>query len=228
MQKQILSKDLLEPMVLGQIISLDDWVPERPPKNPLLRIPSPELPPPPPPPTSSIVENDLITISQDEPLPPPPPELLRHMRQLSEPETKPNPTSRRNSFAGSTTKKPILRASTFDNLLPENMEQAQPHPPVVPKKTHPMEVELKQRSISSLGKLVTSHPVIHNSHHNEARISIRKRSHNAQLTPIEIDSQQQQRNTTKGPPPLKPRNHDLLQQQSNDNRGISSMTSRIR
>uniref|UniRef100_A0A182T9M9 Uncharacterized protein n=1 Tax=Anopheles maculatus TaxID=74869 RepID=A0A182T9M9_9DIPT len=138
-QRQQLSKDLLGPMIMGPIIALDDWVPERPPKNPMLRIPSPELPPPPPMLTPT---EDVLLINQDEPLPPPPPELLRHMRQLSDSgDCRSNSASRRNSFAGQTNKKSLYRASTFENLSPANAPPAGPHPqnvaivpPMVPKK----------------------------------------------------------------------------------------------
>ncbi|XP_022921124.1 protein Shroom [Onthophagus taurus] len=80
-----LSTDLLGPVIVGPSISLDDWVPEkppeRPPKNPHLRlaypdlfqdqrVPSPDLPPPSPPP---ILEDEVI--QNDDPLPPPPPEI---------------------------------------------------------------------------------------------------------------------------------------------------------
>jgi len=68
-------------MVLGPSISIDDWVPELPPKKKQLAQqqtptqmkrgpPSPDLPPPPP-----MVEDDQIFVS-DEPLPPPPPEAI--------------------------------------------------------------------------------------------------------------------------------------------------------
>ncbi|XP_053673728.1 uncharacterized protein LOC128723988 [Anopheles nili] len=144
-QRQQLSKDLLGPMIMGPIIALDDWVPERPPKNPMLRIPSPELPPPPPVLTPT---EDVLLINQDEPLPPPPPELLRHMRQLSDSgDCRSNSASRRNSFAGQTNKKSLYRASTFENLSPANGPPASQHlqngsstghiavvPPMVPKK----------------------------------------------------------------------------------------------
>uniref|UniRef100_A0A182MSH3 Uncharacterized protein n=1 Tax=Anopheles culicifacies TaxID=139723 RepID=A0A182MSH3_9DIPT len=138
-QRQQLSKDLLGPMIMGPIIALDDWVPERPPKNPMLRIPSPELPPPPPMLTPT---EDVLLINQDEPLPPPPPELLRHMRQLSDSgDCRSNSASRRNSFAGQTNKKSLYRASTFENLSPANGPAAGQHqqnvavvPPMVPKK----------------------------------------------------------------------------------------------
>lgn len=65
------STDLLGPVIVGPTISIDDWVPERPPKKPHLRnynerLPSPDLPPPSPP---TITENEVIC---DDPLPPPP------------------------------------------------------------------------------------------------------------------------------------------------------------
>ena len=71
-----LSTDLLGPVIMGPAISIDDWVPERPPKKPHLRnvyndrVPSPDLPPPSPP---TVTENEVLNC--DDPLPPPPPEL---------------------------------------------------------------------------------------------------------------------------------------------------------
>ncbi|XP_024884029.1 protein Shroom isoform X3 [Temnothorax curvispinosus] len=71
-----LSTDLLGPVIVGPAISIDDWVPERPPKKPHLRnaynerIPSPDLPPPSPP---TVTESEVHDC--DDPLPPPPPEL---------------------------------------------------------------------------------------------------------------------------------------------------------
>ncbi|XP_012146204.1 shroom isoform X3 [Megachile rotundata] len=71
-----LSTDLLGPVIVGPAISIDDWVPERPPKKPHLRnvyndrVPSPDLPPPSPP---TVTENEVHDC--DDPLPPPPPEL---------------------------------------------------------------------------------------------------------------------------------------------------------
>ena len=75
-----LSADLLGPLIIGPSISVDDWVPERPPKKPHLRaafplplperLPSPDLPPPSPP---TVLEDEVF--ASDEPLPPPPPEL---------------------------------------------------------------------------------------------------------------------------------------------------------
>lgn len=141
-RKQSLSTDLLGPVVMGPIISLDEWIPERPPKNPMLRVPSPELPPPPSPlalnnSINSLGANNAIEPHEDGaddvddvPLPPPPPELLRHMRQKSEPDTKMNMASRRNSFAGSsTTRKPFIRSQNMEHLSP----------PLLPRKPNSME-----------------------------------------------------------------------------------------
>ncbi|XP_053697120.1 protein Shroom isoform X2 [Sabethes cyaneus] len=167
-QRQQLSKDLLGPMIMGPIIALDDWVPERPPKNPMLRIPSPELPPPPP--VISPTE-DVILLNQDEPLPPPPPEILRHIRQLSDSsETRSNSASRRNSFAGQTNKKSLYRASTLENLsppppgappAPQQMQISQLIiPPAVPKKPQSVEPHvLYRRPSSSMSK--SQHMVQH-------------------------------------------------------------------
>lgn len=193
-------------MVVGPIISLDDWVPERPPKNPMLRVPSPELPPPPP---TVAVENDVNLINQDEPLPPPPPELLRHMRQLSEPEKKLNTANRRNSFAGSTSKKSANRMSGhFDNRIP----------PVLPKKPPTMD-QSGSRPLSKVASTSThspmkTHKVILNgklegtvtavpNRLSDTRLSLRKRSHNAPV-PLHEMHQSVKANVT-SPPPLKPR-----------------------
>ncbi|XP_065076775.1 protein Shroom isoform X2 [Ochlerotatus camptorhynchus] len=224
-QRQQLSKDLLGPMIMGPIIALDDWVPERPPKNPMLRIPSPELPPPPP--MMSPTE-DVVLLYQDEPLPPPPPEILRHIRQLSDSgEPKSNTTSRRNSFAGQTNKKSLYRASTFENLSPPppGAPPSQPQisqliiPPAVPKKPQPMDPQvIYRRPSSSMAKsqqpacnsptpnsVHQAHRVVVNGkpdqrhslpmqlnsptqqfvpRQSDARVSMRKRSHNSQQIPV--------------------------------------------
>lgn len=202
---------------MGPIISLDDWVPERPPKNPALRVPSPELPPPPP---STVVEDESPIANQDEPLPPPPPELMRHMRQLSEPDSKSATPSRRNSFAGSSSKKPLLRTSTLENLLPAA--------PPIPKKPTSLETLHPKRSVSSLAKhpppiIVKPHKIsasrkiepptslpLTQQHIvaipiqercNDTRPAIRKRLHNAQ-SPLELTSP---KSKIIIPPPLQPR-----------------------
>ncbi|XP_069965296.1 protein Shroom isoform X2 [Bactrocera oleae] len=110
------------------------WVPERPPKNPNLRVPSPDLPPLPP-------SADLDTQLADEPLPPPPPELLQQQRQQQQyydmnasfntsadllPKT-PSP-NRRNSFAGSSTRKAYFSRSGSEMLSATKV------PPLIPKK----------------------------------------------------------------------------------------------
>lgn len=135
LRKANLSNDLIGSIVISPIISIDDWVPERPPKNPSLRIPSPDLPPPP----ANHQENDLTKVNQDDPLPPPPPELMRHIRQFSEPDNKFNTASRRNSFAGSTARKSFIKVNHFDNLSP----------PLLPRK--PPAIDLfNQRPFSSM------------------------------------------------------------------------------
>lgn len=255
-------------MVIGPIISLDDWVPERPPKNPALRIPSPDLPPPPP-----SIQAMGDPLPDDEPLPPPPPEVLRHVRQLSEPDTKPLPPSRRNSFAGSTAKKNPYRPIDSSSPLatPLSLSPQSSPPPAIPKKpiSHPIPTtapakpphqhyttnaqsaqpqQQQQRPGSSLSKYPhyppthqihsgnsqTQHsptqpelidPII-DRHSENSRITLRKRTHNAPLTPIEMPPvnaklmpahghngqmavhqmhHHQQQQQQQPPPPLKPR-----------------------
>lgn len=200
---------------MGPIISLDDWVPERPPKNPALRVPSPELPPPPP---STVVEDESPIANQDDPLPPPPPEIMRHLRQLSEPDSKSATPSRRNSFAGSSSKKPLLRTSTLENLLPAappipkkptSLETLQPKRSTSSFAMHPPPIIVKPPKISASRKIEppTSLPLI--QHHvvpiqercNDTRPAIRKRLHNAQ-SPLELTSP---KSKIIAPPPLKPR-----------------------
>ncbi|KAJ8942187.1 hypothetical protein NQ318_009206 [Aromia moschata] len=82
------------PVIVGPSISVDDWVPERPParppKNPHLRtafpdlfqdqrVPSPDLPPPSPP---TVVEDEVF--NTDEPLPPPPPECETEWQEFND------------------------------------------------------------------------------------------------------------------------------------------------
>ncbi|XP_058819561.1 protein Shroom isoform X2 [Topomyia yanbarensis] len=198
-QRQQLSKDLLGPMIMGPIIALDDWVPERPPKNPMLRIPSPELPPPPP--TMSPTE-DVILLNQDEPLPPPPPEILRHIRQLSDSgEPKSNPASRRNSFAGQTNKKSLYRASTLENLSPpppapapvQQPQQAQISqliiPPTVPKKPQPVEAQvLYRRPSSSMSKSQPQQQNGLNSIHQAHRVIVNGKPDQRHSLPMPLHS----------------------------------------
>jgi hypothetical protein len=98
-------------MIIGQIISVDEWIPERPPKKSTLFVSKPkvadiDLPPPPPP----IITEKTFNFD-NEPLPPPPPEL--------EPPTE---SVRRNSFAGQCN-------NSFQFRAPENL-------PSLPPRTH--------------------------------------------------------------------------------------------
>lgn len=158
--KQCYSNNLVGPVVMGPIISLDEWIPERPPKNPLLhRVPSPDHLPPPPSPLSNNGDESFI----NEPLPPPPPEILRHTPMntvsnsnafhrlnsvevhgsglRSETDNKFNTANRRNSFAGSSsTRKPFIKTNNFDNSS---------SPPLLPRKPNSMEM-FNARPFSSM------------------------------------------------------------------------------
>lgn len=210
--KQNFSKDLLGPIIMGPIISVDDWVPERPPKNPHLRIPSPDLPPPP----IQSHDSEINLTNQDEPLPPPPPEILRNVRNISDQEQKAPSPSRRNSFAGSPSRNSFYRTTTFES------------PPSIPKKPSPAIEMMQSRPASSLAQSHKAHKVILNGklecplspshqHHqlleqnsrgNDARISVRKRTHNAN-PPLLSDNKPITKlsptHNVKSPPPLKPR-----------------------
>ncbi|XP_054089850.1 protein Shroom isoform X2 [Zeugodacus cucurbitae] len=124
------------PQPLASCAIESGWVPERPPKNPNLRVPSPDLPPLPP-------TADLDTQLADEPLPPPPPELLQQQRQQQQQQyydmnasfnvsadllpKAPSP-NRRNSFAGSSTRKSYFSRSGSEMLSASKV------PPLIPKK----------------------------------------------------------------------------------------------
>lgn len=220
-QNQHLSKDLLGAMIIGQIISIDDWVPERPPKNPSLRIPSPDLPPPP------NVEN-VSPLNQDDPLPPPPPELLK-----PEQETKLNPASRRNSFAGQSTNQqtqtkvkannmpisppaipmrpkivptPIMTVNPVKNICQMPQEQTVHAQRVIVPKSDEL-IPFNQQQQMSPTRSVTGRAT-------DGRISVRKRAHNSKdcigYTPA------QQLST---PPPLKPRMRNQNEISSANNNG---------
>lgn len=204
-QNQHLSKDLLGAMIIGQIISIDDWVPERPPKSSSMRIPSPDLPPPPN--VDSIPELD-----QDEPLPPPPPELLKQ-----EPEVKNNQASRRNSFAGQSSNvqtkvksnniplsppaipmrpkivpTPIMTINTVKNICQMPQEQTvHAQRVIVPKADDQTQVKQQQQQAS---------PCTPTGRASDTRLSVRKRAHNSKDCIGYIPAQQQST-----PPPLKPR-----------------------
>jgi protein Shroom len=199
-QNQHLSKDLLGAMIIGKIISIDDWVPERPPKNPLLRIPSPDLPPPP--------NNESIpALNQDDPLPPPPPELLKH-----EPEVKLNPASRRNSFAGQSTN---LQSKVKANNIPISPPAIPMRPKIVPT---PIMTVNPVKNICQMPQEQTVHaqrvilpksddqqpqqtsPRTPSGRASDSRVSVRKRAHNSKDCIGYVSAQQQMT-----PPPLKPR-----------------------
>jgi protein Shroom len=200
-QNQHLSKDLLGAMIIGQIISIDDWVPERPPKNPSMRIPSPDLPPPP------NVEN-TPPFNQDDPLPPPPPELLK-----PEPEMKLNPASRRNSFAGQSTN---LQSKVKANNIPISPPAIPMRPKIVPT---PIMTVNPVKNICQMAQEQTVHAqrvIVPNSDDqqqqqqtsprtpsgrvSDSRVSMRKRAHNSKDCIGYIPAQQ-----LMTPPPLKPR-----------------------
>uniref|UniRef100_A0A336M0T9 CSON009848 protein n=1 Tax=Culicoides sonorensis TaxID=179676 RepID=A0A336M0T9_CULSO len=195
--KQNLSKDLLGPIIMGPIISLDDWVPERPPKNPTLRIPSPDLPPPP----VINVEQEVSTFNQDEPLPPPPEEVLRHhVRQHSEIDTKQAQSpSRRNSFAGHSSR--IVKNPYYEsaNLAPVSQQQ-----PL--KRSNGFDHRASHHNFTShhhnstKGTVQAHRVVLSHENENNMKISMRKRAHNMQNT-VGLPMPP----STAPPPPLKPR-----------------------
>lgn len=191
--KQNLSKDLLGPMIMGPIISLDDWVPERPPKNPTLRIPSPELPPPPVP---FVNEQEVSGFNQDEPLPPPPDEVLRHVRQHSEVDTKhANTPSRRNSFAGHSTR--IVRNPYYEPTVISSVSQPGLH------RSNGFDARASHHNFTSHHKKGGTHQahrvILAENDSQPSKVTMRKRAHNAQNT-VGIPIQQ-----STPPPPLKPR-----------------------
>lgn len=203
--KQNLSKDLLGPMIMGPIISLDDWVPERPPKNPTLRIPSPELPPPPVP---TVNEQEVTVFNQDEPLPPPPDEVLRHVRQHSEVDTKQAQSpSRRNSFAGHSTrivKNPYYESANITSMPQQTLVRSNG---LDSRASHHNFTSHSQHQNhhkgSTKGNTVQAHRVVlgETDSSSAAKISMRKRAHNMQNT-VGLPLQQTQ---IAPPPPLKPR-----------------------
>jgi len=194
-QNQHLSKDLRGAMIIGQIISIDDWVPERPPKNASMRIPSPDLPPPP--------NSDTAPLNQDDPLPPPPPELLK-----PEPEVKLNTASRRNSFAGQSTS---VQAKAKVNHIPLSPPAIPMRPKIVPT---PIMTVNSVKSLCQMPLEQTVHaqrviveqngqpasPRTPSGRTSDSRVSVRKRAHNAKDC---IGYQPAQQLST--PPPLKPR-----------------------
>ncbi|XP_055921588.1 protein Shroom [Eupeodes corollae] len=216
-QQQYIQRQLSSPMGLPPVFLTDEWVPERPPKNPNLRIPSPDLPPPP---ALITVDTESNLSNQDEPLPPPPPEILR---QPPPPINKPLSPNRRNSFAGSPSRK------AFFNALPP--------PPSIPKKPSNMDLMHSRPASSMAQQSNKAHKIILNEKlmsspmagdHKSVMVA-RKRPHNnpAVIPPIQenpgmnfnnIDTNNCSSNHKKSPPirndglkssppppPLKPR-----------------------
>ncbi|KAL5285823.1 SHROOM2 family protein [Megaselia abdita] len=177
-----------EAVVMGPVIMLDSWVPERPPKNPNLRIPSPDLPPPPP-------ALDSFHCS-DDPLPPPPPEIMK-ASSLS--------PSRRNSFAGSPNHKSFYRTSSIIENLPP--------PPVIPKKPTTFEIAQSRPASSMATQSNRAHKVVLNGklEASSSNFAVRKRPHNDNVikslnftTTVGGSSMANHVNKS-SPPPLKPR-----------------------
>lgn len=213
-QNQHLSKDLLAPMILGKIISIDDWVPERPPKpmnrsfNGLaLRIPSPDLPPPP-------IEATFPPNELDETLPLPPLEVLKQNYEM-----KVNyPPSRRNSFAGQGSLSPKVIKNINAHLSPPAVPM---RPKIIPTpimtlNSKPVTYQLpnvQKQQVFNEKQCLTEQatfnhhkqqdftpPRVTSSRSSDQRISIRKRAHNS-LAKDCIGY-------TQTPPPLKPRMHN--------------------
>jgi protein Shroom len=210
-QNQHLSKDLLAPMILGKIISIDDWVPERPPKpkggDPTynhMRIPSPELPPPPP------VES-LNLINPDD-LPLPPPELLKQDTDMKALQT----PSRRNSFAGQSN---YHQTKVKTNNIPISPPAIPMRPKIIPTPImtinsvhHPQDhthhaqrvILQKQISESHATNAQQLSPRLIQGRVSDSRLSVRKRAHNSSATYASVQQQQT-------PPPLKPRMRNQIE-----------------
>ncbi|GLH10479.1 protein Shroom, partial [Gryllus bimaculatus] len=128
-----LSTDLLGPVIMGPSISVDDWVPERPPKKPHLRtafpppvpdrMASPDLPPPSPPP---VLEDEVF--ATDEPLPPPPPDLRPSdwpfASELS-PEKSQKPSESSSDVPRFSEKESSVKQTDYTNLSPRSSESTQ-------------------------------------------------------------------------------------------------------
>lgn len=234
-QNQHLSKDLLAPMILGKIISIDDWVPERPPKpksgshsnlSLSMRIPSPELPPPPP------IESAISPINVDDALPLPPPEVLKQESEMK----LSHPPSRRNSFAGLPPKiktnhiplsppaipmRPKIIPTPIMTVNPNSLV-AKSYQPTQDQTVHAQRVILQKHSISDqmmynsqVLSTPRSSPMLQQQHQqiraSDSRVSVRKRAHNSSSKDCYIVQQT--------PPPLKPRmrnqNESNIQTQQN-------------
>jgi hypothetical protein len=229
LQRQHLSNDLRGAMIIGKIISIDDWVPERPPRISTARVPSPDLPPPP-------NEDNTNLPPPDAPLPPPPPELLR---SESEREAKCN---RRNSFAGQSSKVKV-------NSIPLSPPAIPMRPKIVPT---PLMTVSPIKNVCQMPQEQTVHAqrvILPNSddHHlqqvslksskhstnrasDSQRLSVRKRAHNSKDCIGYVQKQQQV-----PPPPLKPRmrnqneiNNKTPSQQQQQNNVFMPIVNKVR
>lgn len=189
-RKPSMQRQQSEAIVMGPVIMIDSWVPERPPKNPNLRIPSPDLPPPPP-------ALDSFHCS-DDPLPPPPPEIMKASSQHS--------PSRRNSFAGSPNHKSFYRTSSIIENLPP--------PPVIPKKPTTFEIAQSRPASSMATQSNRAHKVVLNGKLEapSSNFAVRKRPHNDNVikssnftTTVVSGSGMVNHVNKSSPPPLKPR-----------------------
>ncbi|KAG5682115.1 hypothetical protein PVAND_011494 [Polypedilum vanderplanki] len=194
-QNQHLSKDLLAPMILGKIISIDDWVPERPPK-PRPSMSPPELLPP------SIDTSINSIMKRDENS-----SKIQFENMKAESEKKfGNSPSRRNSFAG--------QSSLPSKVKSSNMPLSPPVVPMRPKITptpimtinsNSLANKIHQHTHSAQRAIVVKHtasdvkiqnqiPQQQQQTSPDVRLIARKRTHNSSNA-----------NMQRTPPPLKPR-----------------------
>lgn len=201
-------------MILGKIISIDDWVPERPPKHKLsnssnnlpLRVPSPDLPPPPP------IEQQAII--PDDALPLPPPEVLKQDSELK--------MSRRNSFAGQGGLPPKIKT----NSIPLSPPAIPMRPKIVPtpimtvksyqqptqdQTVHAQRVILQKQTsepapYGNKDLSPSSPPRLMQGRVSDTRLSVRKRAHNSSTSKDCIAYNNSALTAVQQtPPPLKPR-----------------------
>lgn len=201
------NSDLQGPIIVGNSISVDDWVPERPPKNQELlrsafpdlyrdknRHHSPELPLPSPPlPT----RDDEVLSASDEPFPPPPLEIIDEWKYRQQVLDTPPPSEVQNynqnissEFQKITHKN--LRDPMFLDSKPENQLRLMnfmrsPVPPTKPKplkREYPssnpstkINVASRRNSFANANDIARDSPMIHAN----IRASVREKSHGPAL-----------------------------------------------
>lgn len=211
--EQHFTNDLRGSSVMGPIKSLmDKWTPERPPKNPLLRVPSPDLPSPP----SPLINNPE---HHDDPFPPPPSaEILQNMHESLSSSRLNNANNRRNSFAGSSsstaTSKSFSKSNNYDKLSPpllprkpNSMELFNPRPFSSMRQPHGFQIKKASQTqnvmntnkmavngaceksmangiVDSTSNTISSHLISNRIRSNKNRMSIRKRAHNASMSVV--------------------------------------------